>query len=372
MPLDDFSPKSFFLDTFVGNTLLLVVPASCHGQAEDLPAFGQVLDELKSAGVRGLLLFSAREHSLSFLPPVLEHHAIPWQIMAESVSARDLVLAQRKQASSWLAVALSCQDDSHFYQQVVEAGRSLLPRRVVFLDGHGGVRQREGGVISTVNPRRLAALLTEESLRRDLLTAILNLLQAGIDSISLCRMADLAGELFTYEGQGSYFSKHHYCQVRRLGIDDFPAMESLVKRGEQEGFLLPRKEEALLEMMLSGYGAFMAEDRMAGVCALLTRPYVSEKAGEVVGLYTLTRFQGEGVAGRLLHTLRREGRKKGLNYLFACTRTPGVVDFFRHHGFRLCEPGQLPASKWQGYDQERKKQLHCLRLDLEDGYGRDG
>lgn len=363
---DDFSQKSFFLDSFVGNTLLLVLPGTCDGDPAELPRFERVLQELASVGVKGIVLFQGKESLLSLLLPMLARLGIPCPPLA-SVNSRELLQAQRRCGTSWLAVALPDAPPDIFFQQVITLGGALRPPRAIFLDGAGGVHKNEGSLQNTMNPKRLRSLLHsgEGGRRTELLAAILALVEAGTESVSLCRMADLAGELYTYEGQGTYFSQRHYCRVRRLGIDDFPGMEALVRRGEQEGFLLPRGEQSLLELLLAGYGAFIADNRLAGVCAMLVSPYIQEKAGEIVGLYTLTRFQGEGVASRLLRTVGLQGRKQGLRYLFACTRIPRVVEFFRRHGFHQVTPEQTPAEKWLAYDPGRKEQLTCLRRDLE-------
>lgn len=364
---DAFSQKTFFLESFAGSTLLLIIPSTCDGDPADLPLFAQVVGELSREGVKGILLFQARNHLLTLLQPILERLHIPCLAASGTFPPREVLLGQRRLGSPWLAVALPDADQESFFQQVVALGAALRAPRAIFLDGEGGVRQNGHGVVSYMNPVRLRSLLQSGATgaRTPLLQAILALVLAGTDSISLCRMADLAGELYTYEGKGSYFSQRHYCRVRRLGIDDFPGMEALVRRGEQEGFLLPRGEESLMELLLAGYGAFMADDRLAGVCALLVAPYRPQQAGEIVGLYTLTRFQGEGVASRLLHRVRLDGRRLGLRYLFACTRIPRVEDFFRHHGFHRAAPDQTPPEKWLAYDEGRKQQLSCLRLNLE-------
>jgi amino-acid N-acetyltransferase len=258
----------------------------------------------------------------------------------------------------------------------------LLPcrfSRVLLLDEAGGLSDTAGRLLHFVNARRLQRLLREPDpaagsgtvapglRRRWVLELVHTLLAHGVLAISLCRMADLEQELFTYQGCGTFFSHNHYCTVRRLAWDDLPTAAALVRHGEQEGYLLPRSEADRLEILLSGYGAFLggthpAGAQLAGLCGLLTAPYAGERAGEVVTLYTLTRFQGGGIGDHLVREIRRIGRQQGLRSLFACTRDPRVGAFFVRHGFVHVAPDALPAAKWHHYDPARKAGIMALQL----------
>ena len=63
-------------------------------------------------------------------------------------------------------------------------------------------------------------------------------------------------------------------------------------------------------MLINGYGATIGTHHLAGICALVTEPYVDEHAGEIVGLYTITRFKGEGVGGRLVARVLDDARQR--------------------------------------------------------------
>jgi N-acetylglutamate synthase-like GNAT family acetyltransferase len=177
-------------------------------------------------------------------------------------------------------------------------------------------------------------------------------------------MAGLARELFTYEGYGTFFTLTDYCRVERLGIDDFHDVETLLGRGERGGYLKARSPGEIDHLLLHGYGARLgaAPGELAGFCALL--PYVDENAGEIAGLYTITRFQGEGIGGRLVTHMIEEGQKRGFSYLFAITTQEGAQRLFERHGFRRVSSEDVAASKWCGYDPERKKQIAVYRREL--------
>lgn len=161
------------------------------------------------------------------------------------------------------------------------------------------------------------------------------------------------------------------CYVRRLTPNDFKNATDIFHKGEQEGFLLARSKEAIAEILKGGYGAFLQEGHLAGICALKTREYQKEKAGEIVSLYTLTPFQGTGVGMQLLRYLVQDAKQRGLSTLFACTQHERVASFiidsrFVDHQdhFHRIDTDQVPPQKWQCYDVERKKNIICVRLNL--------
>ena len=53
-------------------------------------------------------------------------------------------------------------------------------------------------------------------------------------------------------------------------------------------------------MLATAYGAIICNRHLAGVAGLLTAPYAEDRVGEIVGLYTITRFKGEGIGDRLI------------------------------------------------------------------------
>jgi N-acetylglutamate synthase-like GNAT family acetyltransferase len=100
------------------------------------------------------------------------------------------------------------------------------------------------------------------------------------------------------------------------------------------------------------------------VCSLQTERYQAERAGEIVGLYTITRFKGEGVGVKLIDCMKNVGRERRLAYLFACTTQERVGQFFERQGFRQIPLDAAPPGKWVGYDDARRRGLLCYRFDL--------
>jgi len=205
--------------------------------------------------------------------------------------------------------------------------------------------------------------------RRALLVAVRDALQGGVESVNLCTAEGIAEELFTYEGSGTLFTRGDYCRVAPLGLDDFAQAERLLERGQREGLLKLRSPEEIAEVLGAGFGATICDRHLAGVAGLLTAPYAAERAGEIVGLYTITRFKGEGIGERLVTRLLAEAAERGLAYVFACAVDERAVQFFLRLGFEQVGAERVPVAKWAGYDVRRRTRVVVCKRQLDAGRG---
>ncbi len=273
--------------------------------------------------------------------------------------------------TSPLAVGLWRRDApiglEHAAQQVAVG---LHVYKLVYLDAAGGL-VRDGKALACLTEPALHELLqaedpatTDLAARRPLLVAIHAALAGGVTSVSLCPLAGVGEELFTYEGCGTLFTRAEYCQIEKLGLDDFHEVERLLGRVEQAGYLKPRTPQETARLLLYGYSARLGPASMgpAGFCALL--PYPEEHAAELAGLFTITRYQGEGVGGRIVEALVQEGQRQGLRYVFACTTQAGAQRLFVRQGFQRVAPEAVAAAKWQGYDAARRAEVTVYRRNL--------
>jgi len=244
--------------------------------------------------------------------------------------------------------------------------------KLILAEPEGGVTGSDGKPLSFMDETMLETLLATGQAewaglgaRRATFDAIRGALLGGVTSVNLCSLAGVARELFTYEGSGTLFTLQDYCTVQRLGVDDYEEVERLIERGQREGLLKLRTPEAVADMLVHGYGATIGAHHLAGICALITEAYVTEHAGELVGLYTITRFKGEGVGARLVARVLSEARDAGLAYVFACTTEARAQGFFERQGFRRVNHDEVPSSKWTAYDPQRKAAVAAFRFDLQ-------
>lgn len=251
--------------------------------------------------------------------------------------------------------------------------------RVVGVDGDPALRAAELAVALGVSKLVLTdaagglakSFASLEDLDRTALSrpvvaqAVREALEGRVAGVNVCRAVDLDTELFTFDGAGTLFTIDAYVQVARLGADDLPVVEQLVARGVAEGHLRPRSRAAVVRLALDGLGARVGAQRhLAGFGALETGPYVAEGVAEVTCLYTVNRYVGEGVGGRLVDGLVEAARRSGVSAVFACTASERAAALFERVGFATVPTERLPAAKWVDYDIERRQRITAHWLDL--------
>jgi N-acetylglutamate synthase-like GNAT family acetyltransferase len=183
----------------------------------------------------------------------------------------------------------------------------------------------------------------------------------GVPAVNVCSGRDIARELLTYAGAGTFFTRDRYAEVRKLTLDDFDPANDLIARGEADGYLVPRDPAARDRVLAHAVGLFIEGRYLAGIGALL--PHPQDNAAEIASLYALTRYAGEGVGSQIVRHAIETARRDGLDYLFSCTTSDRVEGFFVRNGFRRVGPEDVPKAKWQSYDRERRDRVRCLRFD---------
>lgn len=346
-----FSEKGFYLQEFRGRTLAIAAQASDLKAVEPLAA---VVHELVAHGAR-VCVFSTERAPLEALlqdrvlsAATLRLEGAVWRMLRRHGCAGLLV-------GGSLAFAPACRD----------VALRLGVGKLVWLDRDGGLVGTHGARLSFVHLEELQEYLANEGAkarRLALLREVERMLVGGIPAVNVCTVEGLADELFTYAGSGTLFTRERYIRVRRLGIDDFDAAADLVRRGVGEGYLAPRSDEEIDQVLASGFGAFVEGAHLAGIGTLLVDD--AARMAEVASLYTLTRFLGEGVGGHLVAYAIERAAALGLGAVFACTTAERVASFFLRQGFREVEQGDVPPSKWKGYDGARRARVRCFRREI--------
>lgn len=380
-----FAEKEFYLDEFHEKSLLFALQAGDWAAETDMHAALEVFETLLRNETRVLLLLETsngegEQRRIMALYKQLTR-------VVKTPPASPVVLSTDGNVDQICIQIWEVLRQSRVFVGLWPAGAPLSLARcaqriavglrvykLVYIDPPGGLAH-DGKSLSFLNGPGLQHLLYPGRAeaaglggRRPVLEAIHDVLEGGVTSVSLCPLAGVGRELFTYEGCGTLFTRVDYCQVEKLGIDDFHEVEKLLQRAEQAGYLKPRTPHDMARLLLHGYGARLgpATVEPAGFCALL--PYPEDQAAEIVGLFTITRYQGEGVGGRLVEAMVQEGERQGLTYVFACTTQEGAQRLFARHGFRRVAPDAVAAAKWHGYDPERRQRVAVYRRDLSPGH----
>jgi N-acetylglutamate synthase-like GNAT family acetyltransferase len=398
--IEDFDEKQFYLDEFRGHTLLFSVAVEELAHDEDYERLAGIVRELLTNNTRVLVLVHVAdsgggEQVLRRLqrrlgPLIFSEETMPLfahrrpraeaflQLAADAFAAPESAAAlltaiwfvlRRGPLFVGVIAGVNHAEAISFAQEIASR---LRVHKLVLVEPEGGVAGADGKQISFMDEQLLVTLQSAGeaewaglAARRATFDAVRAALLGGVSSVNLCTLVGAARELFTYEGSGTLFTRADYCRVERAGIDDFEEMERLMERGQREGALKLRGPEEVASLLINAYGAAVGAHHLAGMCGLLTQPYAAERAGEIVGLYAITRFKGEGVGGRLVARALAEARAAGLAYVFACTTEERAQLFFERQGFRRVGSGDVPAVKWADYDPKRKAQVAVYRFDLE-------
>lgn len=276
----------------------------------------------------------------------------------------------RLRASRLCVLAVS--GPAAFPRQPLELAAALRVSKVVLTDPGGGLVAGSSR-LSFVDENQLDTLVRHGEVeaewtglgdRRALLVSVREALDRGIEQVNLCAPDGIGEELFTYAGSGTLFTEGDYTRVGPLGLDDFAQAERLLERGQLAGVLKARSAEEIGQLLASGYGVTVCGRHLAGVAGLLTAPYQEERMGEIVGLYTITRFKGEGLGDRLVARILQDAEAQGLVSVFAVTVDERAREFFERMGFAAVGPDGVPAAKWRGYDPKRRQHVAVLERRL--------
>ena len=345
-----FSERDFYLTEFRGRHIGIVLPAT---GADPFAHLGRTLEALADNGTGVVLFASSRA---------------PWISRAAGTVRPDLEPAWagrvwRNIAKRGHAVVELSEDD--WETQSAAAAIQLGLMKAVWIRESGAMLDPAGQRISVValDSTALAEMGQTDRAAQNLpLATIRRMLVGGIASVSVCRLDDLDAELFSYAGAGTFFSRERYTDVRSLTLEDFDLAASLLKQGEAEGYLAVRDADAIEQLLGHGFGVFVEGRYLAGFCALL--PYADSAIGEIAGLYTVTRFAGEGVGGQLIRHALEAASQSGLHGVFACTTSERVEGFFLRNGFARMKRTEVPVSKWDLYPAERMERVRCLGVNL--------
>jgi len=371
-----FTEKTFYLEEFYGKSLLFAFVPPAGLRVADFDSMVQTLRELKRNQSRCVVIVSP-----SALPTLIRRLGRlapkePPPIFNPSDGLRsrpyppDSAVAEiweRLRAGS-IVVASTNRDDA---DDLIVFARELASRLRVFkllmLDRGGGLIDRHGERLSFVEQRRIGKVKRQvrSRARKAIVRAALDALEDGVGSVNLVAPRDVYEELFSFVGAGTLFTEMQYGFVRPVSIDDFEEVEALIVRAQNEGHLLPRNPDQIARILPSCFGYRIGDEHLAGICSLLTEPYRRDRAGEITAMYTLTRFQGEGVAALLVSEILKEAKERRLKYVFAITSEERVGVFFKRLGFKRAGRREVPAAKWRGYDSARIKHISIFRIDLD-------
>jgi N-acetylglutamate synthase-like GNAT family acetyltransferase len=370
-----FTEKSFYLEEFYGKSLVFALVPPSGERLSELHSLNRTLRELRRNQTRCIVIASTRAMSrlmrrLGRLAPrqgpLRFNPAVGVRSRPYPPDSAISALWAGLQTGPIVLAEAEAEDPAGLVVFAQQLAARLRVFKLLLLDLAGGLVDAAGNRHSFVQIGRVRRVLKDmrSPHRRRLVRAANRSIGAGVASVSLVSPLEVYEELFSFSGTGTIFTEGGYGNVRQIGIDDFEEVEALIMRAQNEGFLLSRNKEEIARLLPSCLGYRIGDEHLAGVVSLLTEPYRRERAGEITALYTLTRFQGEGVAAELINEVVREARTRRLRYVFACTTEQRAAQLFAHLGFRRVDPPAVAPGKWRGYDRKRIGLLSIFRRDL--------
>ena len=388
-----FGEKEFYLEELRGRSVLIALAPRVVAERAPLEPLAQTVAELMRNGTRVLVWWPAgRSGTERRLLKALARSGRPRRsskrgrdpspVLAVKLGNRatwdgeglSALLWQRVRRRRLCILSVTGQVASAYPDHVTAVATELRVPKVVLVEPEGGL-VASGSRLSFVDGLVLDTLLGHEGeaewtglgTRRGLLVAVDRALEAGVESVNLCAPGAVGQELFSYTGSGTLFTVEDYCRVRPLALDEFAQAERLLLRGQREGMLKFRRPEEIAQVLATAFGATICDRHLAGVASLLTAPYADERVGEIVGLYTITRFKGEGLGERLVDALLTDADRRGLVAVFATTIDERAAQFFERIGFTRVPHKAVPAAKWAGYDKRRRSRVVVFRRELRAG-----
>jgi amino-acid N-acetyltransferase len=370
-----FTEKTFYLEEFYGKSLLFALVPPVGERLVQLDSLVMTLRELRRNQTRCIVVAaaSARPALVRRLGRLAPRGEIPSFNPANGLRTRpyppDSAIAEiwRGLHAGGIEIVSAVTDDpADFVVFARELASRLRVFKLLLLDRAGGLEGPDGARLPFVEVKRMRRVLAHERLplRRAIIRAARLAIEDGVASVNLVAPRDVYEEVFSFIGAGTLFTEHQYGDVRPVSIDDFEEVEALIHRGQEEGFLLPRADDDIARLLPSCFGYRVGDEHLAGIVSLLTEPYRRERAGEITALYTLTRFQREGVAAELIREVLKEAAARRLRYVFACTSEDRASRFFARLKFRKVAADAVAPAKWRGYDRTRIARLNIFRHDL--------
>jgi N-acetylglutamate synthase-like GNAT family acetyltransferase len=375
LPEHVFTEKTFYLEEFYGKSLLFALVPPVGQRIGDFDSIVKTLRELRRNQTRCVVIVSP-----SALPRVMRRlgkmappEAPPIFNPTSGLRTRpyppDSTVAQiwhALRAGSIVVGSTSTDDPEDLAVFAQELASRLRVFKLILLDRGGGLVAENGERMSFVEAKRVARAQKRANtkLRRKMVRLASDAIRDGVGTVNLVSPRWVYEELFSFTGLGTLFTPAEYGTVSQISIDDFEEVEALIMRAQDAGFLLPRSPGQIEGILPSCFGYHVGDEHLAGICSLLTDPYRRDRTGEITALYTLTRFQGEGVAAELIKAIIKEARARKLRYVFACTSEDRAARFFARLKFRRVGPDQVTSLKWRGYDSRRIERISIFRLDL--------
>ena len=163
-------------------------------------------------------------------------------------------------------------------------------------------------------------------------------------------------EIFSDLGSGTMIYKSNYGGIRTMEKEDIPAILNLIRPFVEQGILLPRTEESLLE----SYKDYIVYELDGGIKACAALHLYDNNQGEIAAVAVDSVCSHMGIGPKLINYLLDKSKNIGLSSVFILTTQ--TSDWFEKLGFYLSTVDSLPEERKQKWTKERGSKV--LRIDM--------
>lgn len=166
------------------------------------------------------------------------------------------------------------------------------------------------------------------------------------------RDGSLLQEIFSRDGNGTMLYNDIYLNIRPAELDDVARIIEMAEVPIQEEKIIHRTADEI-RGQINEYLVYEKDGQAIGCCRL--HYWQTEKALEFSHLVIDQEYRHRGIAAQLLEYCEKEGRKKGMERIFALTTR--AESWFVNRGFQLQAISTLPDAKRKTYDRSRHSKI---------------
>lgn len=274
---------------------------------------------------------------------------------------------------------VGCDGEGHSYRLnsdavAVEVARALHAVKLIYLTTFEGVPEPHAAPPSSVSVSHapfpiLKQLSVEEAdnlLKKHrgdvplpLLSKLEHAVRAAHGGVPRVHIIDgrveegLLAEVFSNEGVGTLIHANEYQAIRKAHRKDARSIYHLIQTSMENDELV-RRTRTEIERQIDDFFVFEV-DRNPVACAALHQ-YPTENKAELACVCVDTRYENQGIGGKLMQYAENVARAKGVAELF-CLSTQAFNFFQQKGGFTPGTPDDLPPQRRERYERSGRRSL---------------
>ena len=163
-------------------------------------------------------------------------------------------------------------------------------------------------------------------------------------------------EIFSDLGSGTMIYKSNYGGIRSMQKEDIPAVLNLIRPFVEQGILLPRTEESLLQT----YTDYIVYELDGGLKACAALHTYNDNQAEIAAVAVDSVCSHMGIGPKLINYLLQKAKENNIHSVFILTTQ--TSDWFEKLGFKISTVESLPQERKEKWTKERGSKV--LRINF--------